>query len=479
MYNQPYNPLAAPPGTYGVGSSQAGQQFPGGAAPYGQSAPGMYNAAPGGAPPPGNYGAPPGGYGGAPPGGYGAPPPGGYGGPPPGGYGGPPGGSAADIVGMGGPPPGGNYGPPPGGYGGPPPGGNYGPPPGGYGGPPPGGPPPGGYGGPPPGQYGAPPPGQYGAGPPPGQYGAGPPPGQYGAGPPPGQYNRQGSGSGYGGGSSSNKRAVLVGINYLRHSKGRLRGCINDVKSMNQFLLSRGYRQQDIRILTDDLQDPSMQPTKANIMRELSNLARGARPGDKLFFHFSGHGSQVVDTSGDEDDGLDETILPVDYNSAGQIIDDDLYSTLVEPLPPGCQLTALMDCCHSGTGLDLPYVHNIAPSYGDSGKKKKKKKLKKKKKKKNYGAPTDLPGTTRGDIYLYSGCRDDQTSADASFGGEASGAMTWAFTSSLRQNANQSFYGLLLSMRDLLNSGKGPRTFTQVPQLSTGRRIDVQAPFNI
>lgn len=474
MYNQPYNPMAAPPGTYGMGAPGAGQQVPGG-----------YGAGPGG-PPPGGYGGPPPGpYGGPPPGApYGAPP-GGYGcPPPPNGYGGPPPGSAAAVVGMGppggmAPPYGGPPGGPPGGYGGPPPPqGSYGAPPpaGGYGGPP------GGYGGPPPGPYGGSPGGSGYGGPPPGGYG-GPPPGGYGGGPPPGpyggaQYSRQGEpGPGYGQ-SGSNKRAVLVGINYLRHTKGRLRGCINDVKNMREFLLSRGYRPQDIRVLTDDLQDPSMQPTKANIMRELGNLARSARPGDKLFFHFSGHGSQVVDTSGDEDDGLDETILPVDYNSAGQIIDDDLYSTLVEPLPPGCQLTALMDCCHSGTGLDLPYVHNIAPT-GYGKKEKKKKKLKKKKKKKNYGAPTDLPGTTAADVYLYSGCRDDQTSADASFGGEASGAMTWAFTSSLRQNSSQSFYGLLLTMRDLLNSGKGPRTFTQVPQLSTGRRIDVQAPFNV
>jgi hypothetical protein len=59
-----------------------------------------------------------------------------------------------------------------------------------------------------------------------------------------------------------------------------------------------------------------------------------SRYGDSLFFHFryriyehvdiSGHGDQVQDRNGDEDDGYDETILPVDYSRAGQIVDDVL-----------------------------------------------------------------------------------------------------------------------------------------------------------
>jgi hypothetical protein len=69
----------------------------------------------------------------------------------------------------------------------------------------------------------------------------------------------------------------------------------------------------------------------------------------------AGHGSQQADYSGDELDGSDETILPTDYESAGQIVDDELNDLLVKPLLPGVTLHALMDCCHSGTVLDLPY----------------------------------------------------------------------------------------------------------------------------
>jgi hypothetical protein len=55
---------------------------------------------------------------------------------------------------------------------------------------------------------------------------------------------------------------------------------------------------------------------------------------------------------GHEADGYNETILPLDYQSRGQIANDVLWGSLVWPLPSGVRLTALMDCCHSGTELD-------------------------------------------------------------------------------------------------------------------------------
>jgi len=65
---------------------------------------------------------------------------------------------------------------------------------------------------------------------------------------------------------------------------------------------------------------------------------------------------------GDEVDGYDETILPVDYKKNGMIVDDEMNAIMVRPLPEGVRLTAVFDSCHSGTALDLPYI------YGDDGK---------------------------------------------------------------------------------------------------------------
>lgn len=74
-----------------------------------------------------------------------------------------------------------------------------------------------------------------------------------------------------------------------------------------------------------------------------------------VFVHYSGHGGRVRDYSGDEDDGYDETLIPVDFKKAGQIVDDDILKILVKPMRAGVNVTVLMDCCHSGTVLDLPY----------------------------------------------------------------------------------------------------------------------------
>lgn len=67
---------------------------------------------------------------------------------------------------------------------------------------------------------------------------------------------------------------------------------------------------------------------------------------------------------------MDETICPTDYARSGVIVDDDLNKMLVRPLGPGVTLHAVMDCCHSGTTLDLPY-HTIAGGSGELSKSRK------------------------------------------------------------------------------------------------------------
>lgn len=78
-------------------------------------------------------------------------------------------------------------------------------------------------------------------------------------------------------------------------------------------------------ILTDDQQNPMSQPTKANILRAMHWLVKDARSNDSLFFHYSGHGGQTPDLDGDEDDGYDEVIYPVDFRQAGHIVDDEMH----------------------------------------------------------------------------------------------------------------------------------------------------------
>ncbi|KAF8715904.1 hypothetical protein HU200_026864 [Digitaria exilis] len=143
------------------------------------------------------------------------------------------------------------------------------------------------------------------------------------------------------------KRAVLVGINYPG-TKAELKGCHNDVARMRRCLVDRfGFDKSGIRVLVDDGSGP--QPTGANIRRELARLVGDARPGDLLFFHYSGHGTRLpAETGQDDDTGYDECIVPCDMN----LITDQDFTELVQKVPRGCLFTIVSDSCHSGGLLD-------------------------------------------------------------------------------------------------------------------------------
>ncbi|KAM5501342.1 Ca(2+)-dependent cysteine protease [Microsporum canis] len=281
------------------------------------------------------------------------------------------------------------------------------------------------------------------------------------------------------------RKALLIGINYF-NQRGQLRGCINDVKNMSNYLSqSYGYARQDMVLLTDDQQNPMSQPTKANILRAMHWLVKDARANDSLFFHYSGHGGQTADLDGDEEDGNDEVIYPVDFRTAGHIVDDEMHRIMVQPLVPGVRLTAIFDSCHSGSALDLPFIYStqgvlkepnlakeagqgllgVVSAYarGDMGGM-------------MSGAVDLFKKATRGDesfkkarqtrtspadVIMWSGSKDVQTSADATIGGQATGAMSWAFITALKKNPQQSYVQLLNSIRDELAS-----KYSQKPQLS-------------
>ena len=127
-----------------------------------------------------------------------------------------------------------------------------------------------------------------------------------------------------------------MGINY-RRTNNQLGGCINDVLLTQQRILSE-YPHASIQLMTDDT---TMQPTRNNILRELDSLVRTASSEDVLMFHYSGHGGQVPDLNGDEEDGYDETICPIDFRTPriitvngqqrmvdSQIIDDEIYNII-------------------------------------------------------------------------------------------------------------------------------------------------------
>lgn len=159
--------------------------------------------------------------------------------------------------------------------------------------------------------------------------------------------------------STGTRRALLIGINYIGHDSGVLSGCHNDVLNMVEYIKNvHGFSEENITILLDDESGDFQRPTKVNMLAAYAKIVAESESGDAIFCHYSGHGTKIRDDDNEEEgDGYDEALVPVDYNEgAGVLRDDELYDVLIRPLPQGTTMTCVMDCCHSGTVLDLPYV---------------------------------------------------------------------------------------------------------------------------
>lgn len=197
-------------------------------------------------------------------------------------------------------------------------------------------------------------------------------------------------------------KALLIGNDYVG-TPYELSGCVPDVQKTYQELIKAGVPAKNITIISDAWDKANYSPTRDNIVNAYKQLVTGAGPDDFIFTHYSGHGGDAPDSSGDEKDGQDETICPV----TGDDIKDDELCRIFNRLNPRARSFNMFDSCHSGTVLDLS--NNLD---GEGGRKP------------ISGQP--LPGAT----VSVSGCRDKQTSAD--FG--TNGAMTIAFYKSYEKS---------------------------------------------
>ena len=144
--------------------------------------------------------------------------------------------------------------------------------------------------------------------------------------------------------SAGTKRALLIGINKYK-AVPKLQGSLNDIETMRQILLTRwGFADKNIVVLTDEA------ATRDGMLAALEQLAKVAGPNDTVYFHYSGHGSQVDDLNGDEpDDHLDETLVPQDGRTPGirDITDDELDAIFARMAAKNAFI--VLDSCHSGT----------------------------------------------------------------------------------------------------------------------------------
>jgi len=231
------------------------------------------------------------------------------------------------------------------------------------------------------------------------------------------------------------KYALLVGINYTG-SQVSLKGCNNDVVFMKDLLIEKlGYSSDCITSMTEK-NTPSLQPTGINIMFELYKLVQRCHKQNvtNIFIFYSGHGTHKPDTDGDEEDGNDEYIAPMNYKDS--LISDDMIFTCLSFLPKHVIVFNLFNCCNSGSILDLKYRYHNDVYYTVNNK------------------------NTPAKIVSISGCHDDDKSKCSKINGVWQGALTYAFIKTIRDNKDQSFCEIIKNIENILY----PR-FKQKPQL--------------
>jgi len=144
-------------------------------------------------------------------------------------------------------------------------------------------------------------------------------------------------------------KALLLGINNYKQVNS-LRGCVNDVENMRHLLIEVfKFNTSNVKVLLNQ------KVIKKDVKAQMTWLFKDAKPNDHLVFHFSGHGSQTVDLDGDESDGADELIClyDMDFNDPETYLLDDELKAWTKKLPAGAQLTVVLDSCHSGTGTRM------------------------------------------------------------------------------------------------------------------------------
>lgn len=248
-------------------------------------------------------------------------------------------------------------------------------------------------------------------------------------------------------------RSLHIGLNY-GGTPNQLAGCVNDAGDWSAWCKAIGVS-LPVLLLEESA-------TKANILGAIARLLGSLKAGDWGVLTFSGHGTQIPDRTGDEEDRYDEAICP--YDLTRNLITDDELANAFSELPQGAKLLFVTDCCHSGTltrsGVVVDSPIPVESSRGIS-----------------FDslctqmctsaiqrihqeaiAARSLPRAAVA-LWHLAGCQDNQVSYDAQIGGRARGAFTaYALAAIANKPKGYTFDSWKTATRAYLPSNRYPQS---------------------
>ena len=290
------------------------------------------------------------------------------------------------------------------------------------------------------------------------------------------------------GGATGARRALVFGLNYVG-SPYRLYGCIQDAANVATALRAQGFT---VDIVTDST---AAKPTRATMVSKITAFLSSLSANDVGFLWYSGHGTMS---------GGANALVPTDFQISGLLLETTLIP-FVSRMPLGARLFMGSDSCYSGSMLNLKFDVEPSGSTASRGSRGGTRGGPQIPRDVQRVVPTDMPEpldqatiervvssliqnyalydtgkpVCKASVAYISGCRDNQTSADAFVDGQSQGAMTWAFIRALRSMPNvpagtPKSLGLL---QDLMRAALQGR-YSQVPQLSVGSSISPFSPLS-
>lgn len=248
------------------------------------------------------------------------------------------------------------------------------------------------------------------------------------------------------------KTAICMGIN--EYKLAPLPGCVNDATDWAEFLSGRGFETK--KLFNGDC-------TKIAIFNEMMTLVSGLKVGDLGVIMFAGHGTWVPDMNGDEPEGRDECLCPVDMSEKNLLIDDEI-SEIWTHLTPGARVVFITDACHSGT------VFRYAPDFSDGEEKRlavrylppgnfvTTREAETNIKLAQQFAPQSLGQQPIGGLIHFAACANNELACDGILNGKANGAFSRTALSILNGGFTGTYGELIKEIRTKLPDWRYPQT---------------------
>jgi hypothetical protein len=244
------------------------------------------------------------------------------------------------------------------------------------------------------------------------------------------------------------KRALLIGISYT-NTDNQIASCAEDIGNLKNFLSNNNFKEDEITVMNDSEvvgETNDLSPTKTNIMKQLNNLITFANDHKNnrilLFLAYAGHGAYS-----DDKDDKSEAICPLDFKESGFIIDEEIREQFIDQLPSNVKLFMLFDSFFSENVCNLKYSYKVDP--------------------KNTITAAMKLSQTKTTVVLISNYRDESKPNN-----KYQGTINKAFIANYKKKIT--YAQLITNMRAWLQE----QAYSQVPQLVSGKVIDIDSSFN-